>query len=122
MRNTRNSSRRSPRLLWWLMAALCLVFAPMAAEFYWVNASGGTATYARLLAVFVSEDYAYGPESGFAIMTPYWRGMPSVNQLVLGSHAVLAAVALALGPFALSSWVRRRWPSSHRRVGRAYVA
>ena len=37
------------RILWLAMTALCLLFAPMAAEFYWINESGGLATYARVL-------------------------------------------------------------------------
>ena len=110
------------RALWALMALICLVFAPTAAEFYWVNASHGTATYAQLLALVVSDSYAYGPESGFAIMTPYWRNMPEFNKVVLGIHALLASVVLAIGPFLFSRTVRRRWPSSHRYLGRTYVA
>lgn len=110
------------RGLWLMMTLMCLIFAPSAAEFYWVNATAGTASYARLLAATVSEAYAYGPESGFAVMTPYWRSMPAFNQVVLGVHAFLASIALVIGPFLFSRTVRRRWRWSHRVLGRVYVA
>ena len=71
----------------------------MAAEFYWVNESGSLATYARVLSVVVSEPYALGPGSGIEVMTPHWRAMPDVLQVVLGVHAFLASVALCIGPF-----------------------
>ena len=107
---------------WGLMTLMCLLFAPMAAEFYWTTVNATTATYAQLLALTVSESYAYGEGSGFAEMTPHWREMPHLNQLVLGVHAVLASVALVIGPFLFVGRIRHRWPQVHRRLGQSYVS
>lgn len=109
------------RLLWWLMTAMCLVFAPMAAEFYWVNEHGGVATYAQVLSWTVSESFAFGAGSGFAIMTPHWRHMPDMLQIVLGVHAVLASIALCIGPFLFVEQLRTTRPKVHRRLGQTYV-
>ena len=109
------------RLLWLAMTVLCLVFAPMAAEFYWVNESGGLATYARVLSVAVSESYALGAGSGIEVMTPHWRAMPDALQVVLGVHAFLASVALCIGPFLFVERLRVARPGLHRRLGQVYV-
>lgn len=108
------------RVLWCVMAATCIVFAPMAAEFYLVTVTASTATYAKVLGSFVSEEYAFGPRSGFAQMTPYWRSMPPLNQLILGVHAALASVALLVGPVQFLGGARERWPKLHRGAGRIY--
>ena len=109
------------RVLWATMAIVCVGFAVTAAEFYLVTVTHSVPSYARLLAWSVSEDFAYGPESGFAQMTPYWRMMPAFNQMVLGTHAVLAALALAVGPFQFVPAFRARWPRAHKLGGRLYV-
>ena len=108
------------RVLWVLMTAMCLLFAPMAAEFYWITISEQTPTYAKVMAAAVSHDYAMGPTSGHAEMTPYWQSMPRFNQTVLGVHAVLATLALILGPFQFLPTLRRRRPRLHRGLGYAY--
>ena len=108
------------RILWVLMTAMCLLFAPMAAEFYWITVSEQTPTYAKVMAAAVSQDYAMGPTSGHAEMTPYWQSMPRFNQVVLGVHAVLATLALVLGPFQFLPSLRQRRPRLHRRLGYAY--
>ena len=61
-----------------------------------------------------------GPTSGHAVMTPYWQSMPRFNQIVLGVHAVLATLALVLGPFQFLPSLRQRRPRLHRRLGYAY--
>jgi hypothetical protein len=107
--------------MWALMAISCVVFAVTAAEFYWVVTTGGTATYATVLSWAVSEEFAFGPGSGAAEMAPYWSNMPAFNQVVLGAHAVLASMALAIGPFQFLAVVRRRWPRMHMLAGRLYA-
>lgn len=111
---------RLRHVLWCVMAVTCVVFAPMAAEFYFVTVTDSTATYAKVLGMVVSEDYAFGPDSGFAEMTPYWTSMPSLNQLILGIHAVLASIALLVGPVQFLRGARERWPRFHRWAGRVY--
>ena len=88
-------------------------------NFYVVTVSKKTATYAELLAVAVSPEYAMGPES-VSEMTPYWRSMPRFNQVILGLHAFLASICLLIGPFSLSQSLRERRPLLHRRLGKAY--
>jgi len=114
-------SRRLSQALWVLMTLSCVLFAVMAAEFYVVTVTHSVPTYARLLAVTVSEDFAYGPESGFAQLTPYWRSMPAFNQVILGGHALLASIALAVGPFQFVPAFRNKWPKLHKLGGRLYV-
>jgi len=97
---------------------LCLLFAPIAAEFGLVTLQGGTATYARLLAVLVSDSFAFGPESGFAQLVPHWTSMASWLQVTLGVHAALGSVVLVLCLVQLRSGFRRRHPRAHRRLGR----
>lgn len=107
-------------LLWGLMTIVCGAFAITAAEFYWVTVTHQTPSYASLLAWTVSEEFAFGAESGFAQMTPYWRTMPSLNQWVLGIHALLASVALVVGAFQFHPKTRTYWPRWHRIGGRLY--
>jgi hypothetical protein len=109
-------------VLWFTMAIACILFAITAIEFYVVTVNGSTATYAKVLAWCVSEEFAYGPESGFAQMTPHWRGMPHFNQMVLGIHAALCSVALVIGVFQFLPMTRARFPRWHRIGGRIYVA
>ena len=108
------------RVLWILVTLLCVLFAPMAAEFYLVLHTNTTPTYARVLSALVSHDYAMGETSGMTEMTPYWKSMPRLNQILLGLHAALATVSLVLGPFLLSGSIRNRWPRIHRKMGRIY--
>jgi uncharacterized membrane protein YozB (DUF420 family) len=103
------------------MAISCVVFAWTAAEFYWVATSDSTATYAEVLSVVVSEEFAFGAGSGWEQMSPYWKNMPAFNQVVLGVHAVLASLALAIGSPQFLPVVRRRWPHWHRQLGRLYA-
>lgn len=97
---------------------LCLGFAPMAAEFGFVTLQGGTATYARLLGAAVSEPFAFGPESGFAELTPHWMGMAGTLKVVLGTHAFLASLVMLACLLQLHEGFRRRRPALHRRLGR----
>ena len=107
-------------VFWGLMTLMCVGFVPMAAEFYFVTVSESTATYAKVLGLVVSEEYAFGPASGFAEMTPYWRSMPSLNQMILGVHAALASIALLVGPIQFMPGLRARYPRLHRWAGRLY--
>ena len=91
------------RLLWWSMTILCVLFAPLASEFYLITMSKDTATYAKLLEWMIHADYAYGNASGLAQMKPYWQSMPHMNQQILGIHAFLATLTLLIGPFQFSS-------------------
>ena len=86
------------RAFWWSMTTLCVIFAPIAAEFYLITVTHDTATYAKLLEAMVHADYAYGSASGLAQMKPYWQSMPHLNQMILGIHAALATLALLIGP------------------------
>ena len=93
------SMSTTQRTLWLAMTAMCLLFAPMAAEFYWITVSEQTPTYAKVMAAAVSQDYAMGPTSGHAVMTPYWQSMPRFNQIVLGVHAVWRPSRWSSAPF-----------------------
>jgi len=106
------------RVLIFAGVVLCLFFAPLAAEFGLVTLQGHTATYARLLAVLVSESFAYGPASGFAQLMPHWTSMAAWLQITLGVHAALGSVVLLLCLVQLHTGFRRRHPSVHRRLGR----
>ncbi len=108
------------KTLWIMMTALCVLFAPIAAEFYLINAQKGTATYAIFLSQMVSEEYAMGPGSGIEVMAPYWQTMPQLNQLILGVHALLASIVLIIGPFLLSRSFRKRNQKLHGKLGRIY--
>ena len=119
-----HSSSPSParRGLWWAMTILCVLFAPLAAEFYLITINEGTATYARILEAMIHADYAYGEASGLAEMKPYWQSMPHLNQVILGVHALLATIALLIGPLQFSSRLRTRRPRLHKVLGRLYFA
>ncbi len=115
---TNDLSRLVKRLTVGAAAVLCIGFAPLAAEFGWVTLQGHTPTYARLLACSVSDAFAFGPESGFAQLTPHWRSMDAWLQLTLATHAVLASVVLLLCLGLLHDGLRTRWPALHRHTGR----
>ena len=108
------------RLCWCAILVLCVSFAPMAAEFYFLLHFDTPPTYARLLAVVVDENYAFSTGSGMAEVGEYWKTMPAFNQKVLGVHAILASICLVLGPFLLSSSFRESNPVRHRKMGKVY--
>ena len=120
--NTLSLRRLLWRSMWGVMALVCGVFSLSAAEFYWVTVTQQTPSYATFLAWTVSDEFAFGTQSGFAQMTPYWRNMPAFNQVVLGSHAVLASLALVIGAVQFHPRIRMRWPSIHRWGGRVYAS
>jgi len=113
--------RHMTRVVWVLMTLVCAAFALTAAEFYWVTVTEQTPSYASILAWAVSDEFAFGPESGFAQMTPYWRTMPALNQCVLGIHALLASIALVIGAIQFHPKTRSDWPRWHRIAGRVYA-
>ena len=53
--------------------------------------------------------------------SPVWQHVEPVKWLLL-PHGVAGAVALLLAPFQFSARLRRRFPGSHRVMGRLYVA
>ncbi len=106
------------RALFLAAALLCLGFAPVAAEFGLVTLQGEVPTYARILAALVSEPFAYGPESGFAQLTPHWLGMAGWLQVTLAVHALLASIVLVACLGLLHDGLRARWPEQHRVAGR----
>ncbi len=105
---------------WLAITVMCLLFSAMSTQWYF-SLDSDTPMYARLLGWLVSHEYAFGPGSGMVSSHPFWQAMPQLNKVVLGIHTILAAGALAIGPFQLHPAARRRFPRAHRIMGRLYV-
>ena len=109
-------------ICWSVLIGLCSIFALSSAEFYFFLKADIQPSYARLLDLLVSKEYAYGEGSGMQILRPYWQRMPELNKVLLGVHTCLAAICLVIGPFQFIDKLRVSFPQFHRKSGRVYVA
>lgn len=115
--NTRTNWPLS-RLLYWLVVALVVGYAPLAINYMWRYFYPDTVQLqAMLTTAIVGHDYATGARSVDAVRAADYMH----NRLILLMHTTLGGIALTLAMFQFSARLRQRYPAAHRWMGRVYM-
>lgn len=107
---------RLAKIGWIAVAVWVLVYAPMAFEYMSRFFFSGPALWDHAYSAAVGNSQALGPGSIHAVQSARYNE----NAAVLVAHTTLAAAAIALAVFQLSSRSRKRI-AVHRRLGRILV-
>ncbi|MFJ2990998.1 DUF2306 domain-containing protein [Collimonas sp. NPDC087041] len=106
------------RLLYWLIVAIAVGYAPLAINYMWRYFYPGTVQLqAMLTTAVVGHDYATGARSVDAVRAADYMH----NRLILLMHTTLGGIALTLAMFQFSSRLRQRYAPAHRWMGRIYI-
>lgn len=113
-------STSPPWALWLgvgLVAALCVVYAPLAMTYFlgFDDAAGGQWT--RLQAALVSDSFSYDPRSIHGGQKEQYAAASPFLEL----HTLAGGLCLLLALPQFSGRLRRRRPALHRLLGRAFV-
>lgn len=107
---------RLAKIGWVAVAAWALVYAPMAFEYMSRFFFSAPALWDHAYSAVVGNRQALGPGSIYAVQSTRYHD----NAAVLVAHTTLAAAAISLAVFQLSSRSRKRI-AIHRRLGRILV-
>ena len=106
------------RLLYWLVVAVAVGYAPLAINYMWRYFYPGTVQLqAMLTTAAVGHDYATGARSVDAVRAADYMH----NRQILLMHTTLGGIALTLAMFQFSARLRQRYPAVHRWMGRVYM-
>lgn len=106
------------RVLFWIIAATVVTFAPLAIGYMWHFFDPGAPRWqASVTEAFVDREYAIGKNSVEGV-----RAVDYANhRVVMLIHTSLGGMALALSMFQFSARLRSRRPAAHRWIGRTYL-